>query len=103
MSYLRSSDFDQRNPTFGKKVSSSQANITISYQVTIATEPGNGEYEATIKAHPQSDKKGLEFEISGQISRVNLYGHDADCIVNIIPALNKFCYCRNVTNSPVVT
>ena len=98
MTFVRTSDADQRLPQFDEQGPSSQAkhNITVSYQVTIATEPGNGQYEATIKVHPQAYRKGLEFEISGEISRINKYGHAADCIVNVNPSLAKFCYCRNV-------
>ena len=95
---MRTSDADQRLPQFDQQAPppQSQHNITVAYQVTIATEPGSGQYEATIKVHPQAYRKGLEFEISGEISRINMYGHAADCIVDTNPSLAKFCYCKSM-------
>ena len=98
LKFVRTSDKDQRLPEFDAQAPPPQAkhNITVTYQVTIVTRPGNGEYEATVKVHPQTDRKGLGFEISGEISRITMYGSAADCIINVNPWLAKFCYCRKV-------
>jgi hypothetical protein len=60
------------------------------YQVSIITQPGGGHFEITC-LHLLSGK----FEVSDKdISRINKYGHDADCVIRTKPHLRPYCYCR---------
>jgi hypothetical protein len=68
---------------------SSLSRIKELYQVSIITQPGGGHFEITC-SHFLSG----EFEVSDKdISRINRYGHDADCILK--PAIRPYCYCLN--------
>ena len=61
------------------------------YQVKFRTIPGFAVFEASVKLI------GGRFEVSGHISRINLYGSQPDCIKNSHPHLREFCYCRHDT------
>ncbi|ESO93704.1 hypothetical protein LOTGIDRAFT_153160 [Lottia gigantea] len=55
--------------------------------VSVLLTPGAGEFEATVKYEETSG----EFSMAGDISRINLYGHDADCVSD--SKIRKICYC----------
>ncbi|XP_028406249.1 uncharacterized protein LOC114528742 [Dendronephthya gigantea] len=60
------------------------------YQIQFTTYPNNAIYEATVRYH----KKW--FIVSKDISRVNEYGNQPDCIARDLPHLRKFCMCANI-------
>ncbi|XP_064615210.1 uncharacterized protein LOC135479318 [Liolophura sinensis] len=84
--YQFSQDDDHRVANF-----SSRAKLDIAYyQVTIVTEPGEGLYEATVQANFLSSA----YTINAQVSRVNKYGKQAECVQEKHPSIRKFCYCK---------
>ncbi|XP_033760756.1 uncharacterized protein LOC117342665 [Pecten maximus] len=86
LKYKGSVDEDGRLPQFGDF----KQNVNEIYQVTFVTIPGNGTFEASVN-HTSSG----EFVVNGrQISRINKYGHHADCIVELAPHLRPYCYCQ---------
>ncbi|PVD18510.1 hypothetical protein C0Q70_21059 [Pomacea canaliculata] len=61
------------------------------YQVSFITQPGNGHFEVTCTLDTST---GKFIVASTDISRVNRYGKDADCIVKTSPHLGPYCYCK---------
>ncbi|KAL8568849.1 hypothetical protein ACOMHN_053847 [Nucella lapillus] len=59
------------------------------YQLSIETEPSNALFEGTLKYEAFSDS----FTLAGDISRINAYGTQSDCIINF--KLKKFCFCKS--------
>jgi len=58
------------------------------YQIQLVTSPNNGFYEASVRiAH------GVP-KIKGDISRIDAYGNQPDCIAQTYVHLRKFCYCK---------
>lgn len=57
------------------------------YQLMVQTQPGDGEFEATF-TYRESDRS---YYLAGDISRLNRYGNQSDCIESA--ELKKFCYC----------
>uniref|UniRef100_A0A0L8FM57 Uncharacterized protein n=2 Tax=Octopus bimaculoides TaxID=37653 RepID=A0A0L8FM57_OCTBM len=57
------------------------------YRVIMQTLPGEGLFEGSVRYY--RDKKQLS--LLGQISRINRYGHQSDCIHDSL--LRKYCYC----------
>ncbi|XP_071502908.1 uncharacterized protein [Diadema antillarum] len=74
--------------------SSDQANTWTSYLVTIETSPGGGLFEATVQVRRRRDGNSFDFQLGGDISRINRYGHQADCIRDIDSLLTQYCFCR---------
>lgn len=63
------------------------------YQIQFKTSPNNGVYEATVRFH-------LGWFIVGKdISRVDQYGQQPDCIARELPHLRKFCLCKSDVNT----
>lgn len=60
------------------------------YQVKITSKQGNGIFEGSVVHNMNTN--GFEVKIS-DISRVNMYGNQAKCIMDLNPELRKFCYC----------
>ncbi|XP_052777656.1 uncharacterized protein LOC128214974 [Mya arenaria] len=58
-------------------------------QVVIETVPGNALFEATVRLNTVYDS----FKVVGDISRINVYGHQSDCID--VFKLKKFCQCKD--------
>ncbi|XP_028399834.1 uncharacterized protein LOC114523171 [Dendronephthya gigantea] len=58
------------------------------YQIQLKTSPNNGIYEATVRYH-----LGW-FIVSKDVSRVNQYGQQPECIARQLPHLRKFCLCK---------
>ena len=67
-----------------------QANEVL-YQVTIVTEPGWGQFEATVKLSTSTDKFYVN---SRDISRINRYGNQPHCVMDKLPHLRPYCYCK---------
>ena len=64
-----------------------RTNAPVIYQVTLTTDPGHAQFEATMIFDPDRD----ELKLAGQISRINAYGGQSNCVENSL--LKKFCYC----------
>ncbi|XP_059157677.1 uncharacterized protein LOC131942031 [Physella acuta] len=63
------------------------------YQITFHTTPGHGHFEVTVTHDVERNK----MEVAGsEISRINKYGSDADCIL-FNGDIRQFCYCRSST------
>ena len=76
-------DVINRTVRFGDRSES-----VVIYQLTIETEPGNALFEGTVKYDEYQDS----FVLAGDISRINAYGTQSDCINSF--KLKKFCYCK---------
>ena len=63
----------------------------VKYQVGIRTEPGDASYEGTVTYIVKKDK----FESHKlEISRTNKYGNQPQCLMDELPHLRKYCYCK---------
>ncbi|XP_072176417.1 uncharacterized protein [Diadema setosum] len=67
--------------------------ISGTYQVTIETRPGGGVYESTVHVRRDVSEQDWEYKLSGEISRINKYGNQSNCIKKEHPSLAKFCFC----------
>ena len=69
-------------------------NMTVSdvmYQVSITTMPGAANYEATVT----HTKAGNKFNIKDtDISRTNRYGTQPHCVMDELPHLRPYWYCK---------
>ena len=83
--FLGSNDVHGRKPIFSRDVPVNEC----LYQVQIQTAPGNGLYEASVNV---LDGK---YRVTGDISRINLYGEQPRCILEKRPDLRKFCLCKD--------
>lgn len=66
-------------------------NMTKSFSdvtVRLQTKPGYGEFEATVRVHGNG-----ELQITGSISRTNLYGKQSNCIDEY--HMKLYCFCDN--------
>lgn len=66
---------------------------TVEYLITIETRPGNALFEITMTKHPNTK----QYEVVGDISRINKYGNQSDCIGHRV--LRKVCYCKKYTKT----
>lgn len=81
----------------------------IQLQLTIITSPGEAVFEATIQsvlaataaASSSEDGGGRRWNVSGEISRLNLYREQSLCVSD--PVAQKFCYCRDAGDGGVST
>ena len=58
------------------------------YQMQFTTSPNNATYEATVRYYKEW------FIVSKDVSRVNKYGSQSECIARDLPHLRKFCMCK---------
>lgn len=84
--FIGSSDIHGRKPMFSTGSGTVDECL---YQVQLQTVPGNGLYEASVNFQ---DGK---YRITGDISRINLYGEQPRCIVDKRPDLRKYCLCKD--------
>ncbi|XP_050416805.2 uncharacterized protein LOC126830460 [Patella vulgata] len=61
---------------------------TYIFQVAVSLMPGSGEFEASVRY----DETTGNFTMAGDISRINKYGHDSDCVHGSL--LHKLCFCK---------
>lgn len=61
------------------------------YQLQVLTQPGNALYEASVAHNLHTFNVTTKLS---DISRINKYGSQANCIYERDPELRKFCYCR---------
>lgn len=83
--FLGSKDIHGRKPKFSRSARVDEC----LYQVQLQTVPGNGLYEASVNFQDGA------YRVSGEISRINLYGEQPKCIVDKRPDLRKFCLCKD--------
>ena len=76
-------DVIDRKVTYGDR-----ASPYIEYTLTVQTSPGMAMFEATVR-YSELDSA---YSIVGDISRINRYGSQSDCVDNF--NLKKFCMCR---------
>ena len=88
LKFKESKDYDGRIPDMGDHL----APKYIVYQVTFETTPGFGLFEATVT---RDFRKGTFSPRGDEMSRLNMYGRAADCIVQIVPKLRPYCECIN--------
>ncbi|XP_078613122.1 uncharacterized protein LOC144882890 [Branchiostoma floridae x Branchiostoma japonicum] len=79
-------DEDQRLPRFGHEVHVKKADI----QVIIETSPSNALFEATVTVSFEHQSYTLQ-----GISRINKYGDQPHCIMDLNPNIRQFCYCKS--------
>ncbi|XP_078679441.1 uncharacterized protein LOC144915075 [Branchiostoma floridae x Branchiostoma belcheri] len=75
-----------RNALFGKNLDVP----FLDFRITLETGPNGGAYEVSVKKW-LSDSRA---EITGDISRINVYGNHPKCIQDKFPRLRKYCFCR---------
>lgn len=87
--------FKQTNDGDGFLADLSSSRMKVSsemYQVKIIVRPGDSIFEASVQHH----LKDNTFDVNlGAISRVNKYGNQASCIMELNPELRKYCYCKD--------
>ncbi|GAB0091979.1 uncharacterized protein DMENIID0001_069050 [Sergentomyia squamirostris] len=85
--FKKNKDFDG----FLADLTSTTQVFTEMYQVKLTTVPGKAIYEASVTY----DLTMHTFSVKmSDISRVNKYGDQAKCIMDTLPELRKYCYCR---------
>lgn len=72
--------------------SSSTVVATEMYQVKIIVKPGKSVFEASVVHNLKTNEFNVKMT---DISRVNKYGNQASCILDMYPELRKYCFCRN--------
>ena len=86
--FLGSKDIDGRIPQFGNHTGDYECN----YQLLVETLPGGALFEVTVQL---LDGK---FLYGSEISRINKYGDQPNCIAERRPYLRKFCFCKKFMN-----
>ncbi|KAJ2939083.1 hypothetical protein O0L34_g10273 [Tuta absoluta] len=61
------------------------------YQVKITVGPGKGVYEGAVTHLVKDDQFSIN---TREISRINAYNKEPECISAVYPHLNMFCYCN---------
>ena len=87
VNFVKSSDRHGRVPQY------SNSSITHNkIQIVFTADPGGGEFEVTMDY--KSTENNSTFSLNMQdVSRVNRYGHHADCISQVVPHLRQYCFC----------
>ena len=62
----------------------------ITYQVTFRTAPGDGLFQATVSQSIPSNN----YTVLGDISRINRYAGQSDCVFD--PRMRLYCYCKTM-------
>lgn len=61
------------------------------YQLQVIVTPGQSIFEASLEHDLITDKFNVNIS---DVSRINMYGKQAECIMERNPDLRKFCFCR---------
>lgn len=85
--FRQSSDMHGRVPDLSDKMNATEA----LYQVTFRTEPGEALYEGTIKFNVEQKRYSIS---DREISRINIYGRQPHCVMDRLPHLRPYCYCK---------
>lgn len=79
----------KRAMQFGLEFEKGGNGLSIGYQLVFETSPGGGVFEGSV----QKDKTGF-WQVSGSISRINLYGNQSHCVADKM--LKLYCYCLDL-------
>lgn len=83
---------DARLLTHSESIAEGKDKI-VDYTITFRTQPGGGVFEVTVRRHAEhKSAKKYRFEVTGTISRINLYGKQSECITDF--HLKLYCYCK---------
>jgi len=64
---------------------------TVRYQQLVVTTQQHGAvFEATVEFDPVKKTR----QLSGEISRINAYADESDCVLDQFPQLRRFCFCN---------
>lgn len=63
----------------------------LTYQVIIETEPNKALYEGT----GTISKDFSQWQVSSELSRINMFGSQARCVEEILPEIRIYCLCRD--------
>ncbi|XP_075735430.1 uncharacterized protein LOC119169291 [Rhipicephalus microplus] len=77
-----------RGVQLGKRVTA-----PLDYMVTVMVKPSSALLEATIRYYEPTE----QYVVLGDVSRLNMYGSQGECISDAV--LRKFCYCRTQVNT----
>ena len=86
LKFKESKDPDNRVADFAKHIKMDMINL----QIIVETSPNNGLFEATVSVNLRTG----EHQVTADISRINMYGEQPNCVINKFPDLRKFCYCK---------
>ena len=78
--------------------------MQVFYQLTLRAQPSDALYEATVKhILPETGDAGDgKFSLDMRdISRINRYGSQADCIASRLPHLRPYCFCHRNSNARI--
>nr|XP_002741805.1 PREDICTED: uncharacterized protein LOC100366885 [Saccoglossus kowalevskii] len=92
--YTGSIDDDQSLPGFGEHANVNINDMNIDYQVTIETIPGHALFEGTIRMD-HVNNGAQRYDVTQDISRINMYGSQPKCIADKYPDIAKYCYCKD--------
>ena len=87
--YAQMKPYESSEPTESDSDSELPHEIHL-YQVSFIARPSGGHFEVTC-VHDVTDGKFKVFE--KDISRINKYGNDPDCVASSKPHLRPYCYC----------
>jgi len=88
LKFKQSSDSDGRIAD----LSDTMNHTELFYQIQVKTLPGQGLFEATVKHVVVSDTFYID---NREISRINKYGNQPQCIMERLPHLRPYCYCSS--------
>jgi hypothetical protein len=87
LAFKESLDFDNYTPN----LSANKELEAVLYQIRFTTEPGGGDWEASLTYFLKMDSFRMSYD---DISRLNAYHEQAVCIINTHQHLRTFCYCN---------
>lgn len=87
LKFRKSLDLHGREPD----LSDARQAAVLLYLVTLVTTPGDGVFEATATYRVHDDVFVVD---SKSLSRINKYGSQPHCIMDELPHLRQFCYCK---------
>ena len=64
----------------------------IKYEIVFKVQPSNAVFEASGEFNTETKR----ITLNDNISRLNMYGNEPDCIAKEIPYLRAFCFCKNI-------
>ena len=65
-----------------------QETKTVKYELVLRFSPSDVEFEVNVKV------KGDRIYVDPNISRINMYGNQPECIAKIYPHLRNYCFCK---------
>ena len=85
--FKKSKDHDGRVADLSDTMATSE----VLYQISVITTPGGATFEATVKVDLRSERFLVN---EREISRTNKYGSHPHCVMERLPHLRPFCYCK---------